>query len=195
MFLLHEPTDDLIRQTLAAQQDLPFTYSDVGATRTGVLQGYPINHHRTRLGQGPSMFARAVTALRGWAMYRLSWTELCWPDTPVEPGRTVAIVVRHLGFWSVNVCRIVYAFEDSGEVERVGFAIGTLPEHAEQGEERFSVEWHRSDGSVWFELFACAGAHHWAARLGYPGLRLIQHRFGRQALGAMQSAVLQHPPA
>jgi uncharacterized protein (UPF0548 family) len=193
VFLFREPTDELVRQVLAVQQDLPFTYSGVGGTRTGVLEGYPINHHRTRLGNGPSVYARAAAALHGWAMYRLSWTRLCWPDAPIAPGTAVAVVVHRLGFWSINPCRIVYTFEDSGEVERVGFALGTLPEHAERGEERFSVEWHHSDGSVWFEVFACAGANHWLSRVGYPLLRVIQRRFGKEALHAMHSAVQSMP--
>ncbi|HEV2147752.1 MAG TPA: DUF1990 domain-containing protein [Longimicrobiaceae bacterium] len=194
MFLLRKPTDELVRQLLADQRDLPFTYPAVGATRTGVIPGLPVNHHRARLGEGEGTFARAVAALHGWAMYRLSWTRLCWPDAPLEPGAAVAVVVRHLGLWSVNPCRIVYLLEERGAIERAGFAIGTLPEHAERGEERFSVEWHRSDDSVWFELFACAGPNHWLTRVGYPGLRLLQHRFGKGAIRAMRSAV-HSPPA
>ena len=194
MFLLRKPTDEVIRQVLAAQQDLAFTYPAVGATRAGVIEGYPINHHRTCLGHGRDVFTRAVAALHAWAMYRLQWTRICWPDSPIEPGTTVAVLVRHLGFWSLNPCRIVYTLDEHGEIERMGFALGTLPEHAERGEERFSVEWHHSDDSVWFELFACAGANHWVAKVGYPGLRLIQRRFGKGALQAMHSAV-QSPPA
>jgi uncharacterized protein (UPF0548 family) len=100
----------------------------------------------------------------------------------------VAVVVRTLGLWSINPCRVVYTFHERGEVERVGFAVGTLPGHAERGEERFSVEWHQADDSVWFELLACAGPNHWLAWLGYPGLKLVLHRFGRGALRAMRAA-------
>lgn len=189
MFLLHRPTDEMVRWVLAERRDRPFTYAEVGATRTGAIEGLPVNHHRTRLGEGPGAFARGVAALRGWAMYRLSWTRLCWPETPPEPGADVAVLVRTLGLWSINPCRVVYTLEEPGEVERVGFAIGTLPGHAERGEERFTVEWRHADDSVWFELFACAGADHWLVRAAYPGLRLVQHRFGKGALRAMREAV------
>ena len=174
---------------LSAQKDLPFTYPEVGATRVGAPPGYPVNHHRTRLGAGSLLFSRATEALWGWTMYRLAWTRLCWPDAPIQPGRSVAVVVRHLGVWSINPCRVVYLLEESGEVERVGFAIGTLPAHAERGEERFTVELHHQDGSVWFELFAFAGPNHPLVKVGYPFLRLLQHRFGRGATRAMRAAV------
>lgn len=148
-----------------------------------------VNHHRTRLGSGPDVFSRAAAALRGWAMYRLPWTELHAPDAPIRPGEAVAVVVRHLGVWSINPCRIIYVLEEPGEVERVGFAFGTLPAHAERGEERFTVELRHRDGSVWFELFAFAGPRHPLVKLGYPFLRLLQYRFGRGALRAMREAV------
>jgi uncharacterized protein (UPF0548 family) len=100
-------------------------------------------------------------------------------------------VVRHLGFWSVNPCRIVYVEETDGDMATFAFAIGTLPAHSERGEERFRVEWHRADDSVWFEILAYAGARHWLARLGSPFVGHLQRRFGRDALAAMQLAVTE----
>jgi len=87
--------------------------------------------------------------------------ELCWPDARLEPGTIVAVRVAHLGFWSLNFCRIIYLIDDNGAVERFGFGYGTLAEHAERGEERFTVEWNRADDSVWvrhFSLFEACGA-------------------------------------
>jgi uncharacterized protein (UPF0548 family) len=50
-------------------------------------------------------------------------------------------VVNHGFCWSLNPCRVVYVLEETGgEVERYGFAFGTLPGHSEEGEERFTVE-------------------------------------------------------
>ena len=70
----------------------------------------------------------------------------------LAPGTTVAILVHAFGLWSLNACRIVYVMDDHEDagVRRFGFAYGTLAEHAESGEERFSVEWNRSDGAVWY---------------------------------------------
>ena len=64
-------------------------------------------------------------------------------DNSVPPaGATVAISVEHLGFHPLNAARIVYVVDDDGPIWRYGFAYGTLMEHAEHGEERFSVDWN-----------------------------------------------------
>ena len=68
-------------------------------------------------------------------------------------------------------------------------AIGTLPGHSELGEERFRVEWHRADDSVWFEILAYAGPRHWLARLGSPFTRHLQRRFGADSLDRRQPIV------
>ena len=72
---------------------------------------------------------------------------------------------RHFGFWSLNACRIVYTIDEEGPVVRFGFAYGTLPDHAEQGEERFSVEWHHEDGTVWYDILAFSRPNHPLASL------------------------------
>lgn len=55
----------------------------------------------------------------------------------------VAVLIRLYGWW-LNTSRIVYVIDDeegdAGAVRRFGFAYGTLPAHAEAGEERFCVE-------------------------------------------------------
>jgi len=91
------------------------------------------------LGRGEKLFARAVDALRQWKMFETGWLELCWPDALIQVGVTVAIMARHYGFWSLNASRIIYVVDDRGAQPRYGFAYGTLPEHAETGEERFTV--------------------------------------------------------
>jgi len=190
MFYLRRPTDREIRERIEEQALLPFTYSEVGATRARAPRGYPLNHHRDPIGTGPGDYGRAVDAIRGWAMYRLPWTTLCWPDRPAEPGSVVAVLVHHFGFWSLNPCRVIYTLDDDdGEVTRFGFAFGTLPGHAEQGEERFTVERRHADDSVWFEIYTFARAHHPLVRLGGPLLPRIQYRFGREAVAAMRRAV------
>jgi uncharacterized protein (UPF0548 family) len=188
MFFLRRPSDPQIARLLAEQRELPFTYPDVGATRSGGRpRGYPLNHHRGRVGTGREGFERARAALRRWAMYDLPWTRLCPPGAPVRVGTVAGTLVRHFGFWSLNCVRIVYVLEEAGEVERSGFAIGTLPRHAERGEERFTVELH-PDGSVWFEVFTFARGRG-AIRAGAPLVRLLQRRFGRGAVEAMRRAV------
>jgi uncharacterized protein (UPF0548 family) len=119
-------------------------------------------------------------------MFEMDWIEIAPRDAPIAEGSCVAIIVRHFGFWSLNASRIVYVIEEHGALERFGFAYGTLPEHVEQGEERFSVEYHPDDNSVWYDLFAFSRPRHILARLGYPMSRQLQKRFARDSLKAMQ---------
>jgi len=125
--------------------------------------------------------------VRAWKMFDMPWIELCWPDTPIEPGATVAVLVSHLGFWSLNACRIVYVIGEHGASEKYGFAYGTLPEHGERGEERFTVE-SNSDGTVSYDLYAISRPGT-SARLAYPYTRALQKRFARDSKAAMQTAV------
>src|SRR5687768_4252337 len=155
MFLIQRPTIELITTFLANRDGDDYSYSEVGST---LLPDPPydfnIDHNRIEIGLGACDFERAKSAVRRWEMFSLGWVELFHRDTPIEAGRTVAILVRHFGFYSLNAARIVYTIDDAGEIERFGFAYGTLTEHGEIGEERFSVEFHKTTGEVWYDLYA-----------------------------------------
>jgi uncharacterized protein (UPF0548 family) len=142
MLCLSKPDRDCIRQFLSAQGSKPFSYAHMGASRERAPDGYTVDHNRIQLGEGAKLFERAKSAIRQWKMFDMPWIELCWPDTPIKTAATVAVLISHLDFWSLNACRIVYEIDEHGECERFGFAYGTLPEHGERGEERFSVEFH-----------------------------------------------------
>jgi uncharacterized protein (UPF0548 family) len=185
------PPDQRVRAIIERLRQVPFSYPEVGASRTAAPAGYPVNHHRVCLGTGRALYERATGAIRQWKMYEMGWAELCWPDARIAPGAMAAVRARHFGFWSVNPIRVVYVLEESGEVERLGFAIGTLPGHSEHGEERFTVEYHHSDERVWYEVFAFAKGQHPLARLAPPLVKLVQRRFGRQSAEAMKRAVAQ----
>jgi uncharacterized protein (UPF0548 family) len=179
---------------LASQRDAAFTYPEVGATRSDLPPaGYAVDRNRLRLGAGVRAFERAAAALHGWKMLTHEWASVAPPAAPVTPGTTVAVVVRHYGFWSLNACRIVYVLGGDAPavagVRRVGFAYGTLPEHGAVGEERFTVEWHAADDSVWFDMYAFSRPGKLLARLGYPFGRLLQRRFARAAKRAMLDAM------
>ena len=190
MFLLKEPSSDDIRRSVDSQKNLPFSYIEVGASRKGVAPpGYVVDRYRVRLGEGPEAYARAVEALRGWRQFDLEWVRLLPPGAALEVGATVGVLARHYGFWSLNPARIVYLVEETGNVERFGFGYGTLPGHAERGEERFSVEWNREDGSVSYDVFAFSRPKHPLARLGFPFARVLQRRFARDSKIAMVEAV------
>jgi uncharacterized protein (UPF0548 family) len=189
MFLIRKPEDARIRDHLAAQAVLPFLYRAVGATRATPPAGYVVDHGRVVLGRGAEAFQRARAAVRRWDMFRLGWVELFPSAPPLRVGETVGVLVRRLGLWSLNACRIVYVVDEAGPVERFGFAYGTLPGHAVEGEERFTVEWHRADDSVWYDLLAFSRLRHPLAWVGFPLARRIQRRFAGDSQRAMVEAV------
>ena len=190
MFSLLKPGPDIVRAFLAVQKDQQFSYDHVGASRATAPDGYLVDRNRVQLGVGRAALERAKDAIRQWKMFEMSWLELCWPNVPIVAGSTVAVVVHHVGFWSLNACRIVYVIEERGAVERFGFAYGTLPDHAAIGEERFTVEFHANDETVWYDIYAFSRPRP-LARLTYPLTRALQKRFAFDSKKAMQRAVDQ----
>ena len=193
VFLLRRPPDARIDAFLRSQKDKPFSYEKVGASRerSSEIDGYTVDHNRVRLGTGEESFTRAVEALRAWRMFDVGWVRICWPDTTPEVGNTVAVLGKHYRFWSLNACRVVYLVEDAGAARRSGFAYGTLPEHAQSGEERFTVEWDHND-EVWYDLYAFSKPNNAPARLGRPFARALQRRFARDSMRAMKQ--IAHRP-
>lgn len=191
MFRIAKPDRGAIDAYLAAWSAQKFSYLEIGKSREGaaVLPGYNVDHNRIQLGAGRESFERAKRAVRAWKMFEMGWIELCWPSAPIEAGTNVAVLALHLGFWSVNPCRIVYALDEKdGAVERYGFAYGTPKGHGAVGEERFSVEFHAADGSVWYDLYAYSRPGV-IARIGSPFTRALQQRFALDSKAAMLTAV------
>ena len=158
--------------------------------------GYVVDHTRIRLGEGAGVFTAAKVALGRWEQFQLGWVEAWSPDDPIRAGNDVAVAGRSLGLWWLNACRIVYVVDEPiGTVVKFGFAYGTLPEHAESGEERFLIEWDRAgDGSVWYDILAFSRPNQFLARLGQPWVRRLQKRFGRDSSQAMVRAVALGSP-
>jgi len=185
MLLLRKPSASTLQTFLAAQGRLDLTYSAVGATAAVPPPGYAVDHTRIKLGEGKVLFQAARTALEGWQQFRLGWVE-AWPQTtPIKAGEVVAVVAHALGLWWVNACRIVYVVDEAEPVRRFGFGYGTLPDHVGTGEERFLVEWHRTDDSVWYDILAFSRPNQLLTRLGYRWVRQRQKRFGRASAAAM----------
>jgi uncharacterized protein (UPF0548 family) len=192
MLLLRKPSELQVRAFITAQQQSSFSYSQLGITRDASADSdFTVDHNRVQLGSGAQCFDAAIKAIRQWRMFDLGWVQLFSERTPIETGATVAVVVSHLGFWSMNACRIVYVVE---EPEKYGFAYGTLAEHAERGEERFIVEWNHDDDTVWYDLLAFSKPGP-LARLGYPYTRRMQKKFAQDSKKAMQRAVGADNPA
>jgi uncharacterized protein (UPF0548 family) len=189
MIFFRKPTGLQIKEVLDQQAKLPFSYDDVEATRGGPPPGYAADHNRIQIGSGEMTYRRAKMAVMRWRMFELSWVQLCWPNVPVQPGNVVGVLAHATGGWWLNACRVVYLFDEPGEVERFGFAYGTLPDHAERGEERFTVEWKHADGSVWYEQLSYSQPNHRLARLGGPLARQAQKRFATDSKLAMARSV------
>ncbi len=182
------PSERFIREVLDRQRQVAFSYPEVGASRDQSPAGYDIDHNRKLLGQGAVVFEAAKKAVRQWKMFPGAWALIEPPNTPIEQGQVVVMLAHVFGLWWLNPCRIVYVLDETEPVRRFGFAYGTLPQHVEQGEERFSVEW-LADDTVWYDLRAFSRPRYWPVRIGYPIARRLQRRFVRESLASMQSAV------
>lgn len=190
MMRIRRPAPDEIRAFLDRQRQASFSYPDVGATKGQPPAGWVTDHNRVRLGTGQAAFQAACAAVRRWEMFRLGWVEAHGTaDTPIVPGQEVAVLANLFGTWWLNACRVVYVVDEAAPVRRFGFAYGTLTDHAERGEERFSVEWRRGDDSVWYDLLAFSRPGYWMVKLAYPLARRFQRRFAAESLAAMKRAV------
>jgi uncharacterized protein (UPF0548 family) len=148
--------------------------------------GFKVDEHLTVLGHGPAVFNKACRCLQDWQHFALPWVSLYPAHAPVAAGTTVVVVVRYLGLWWLNGCRVVRVISDEGE--RWGFSYGTLWAHAESGEESFIVEIQPPD-LVTYRLRAVSRPRALVARIGYPFTRALQARFRADSAAAMKRAV------
>jgi uncharacterized protein (UPF0548 family) len=191
MVLLRRPSTEKIREFLAAQSKFGFTYPSVGATATAPPPGYDVDHTRIKLGLGEEAFRTAKAALLRWDHFRLGWVEAWSPGGTIHENDVVAVVARMVGVWWLNASRIVYLVDEEEPIHRFGFAYGTLPGHAETGEERFLVEWDRGRAEVWYDILAFSRPHLLLTRLGYPFVRRVQKRFRAESATKMLNVVNQ----
>ena len=194
MFFLTKPSPERLEQLWTVCRSLPLSYPHPGSTRGSVLRGYAMACHRIRLGSGVGAFSAASQALADLKMLRLGWIEPCGSSRPGQrlgppaAGALVATLARVFGLWSLNVCRVVYLVDESGSTRRFGFAQATLAGHAEQGEERFLVEWDLANDAVWYELLVHSRPGRLLTWLGYPLVRRLQRRFVQDSLGRVRGS-------
>jgi len=190
MFHFTRPGSPAIERFLESTSSSSFSYSHLGYTkpekRGQIPPEYVIDNNRVVIGKGRADFDRAKDAIRNWKMFDFPWIELYCTTTPIEENRTVAILIRHFGVYSLNAARIVYVVD---ERDQFGFAYGTLAEHGEIGEERFAVNFDQVTGDVSYDLFAFSRPNHFLAKLGYPLVRRLQKQFAKDSKTAMLRAI------
>ena len=205
-FTLREPTESQAELVLNDLADAPLGYDGVGSTREWkdgrpVPAGYHFDRRRVELGAGAGMFAAAVEALRHWEQFEVGWATILPPGRAISPGAQVAVRARAAGLWSLNPVRVIYVIDesrltdsratDSRATARWGFGFGTLPTHAEAGEERFLIEWDGDTDLVTYDVLAFFLPRHPLARLGSPYATWLANRFRRDSVDALRRAIVK----
>jgi len=186
MFLVRRPSPEYIDRFLRESQDLPLSYSPIGIVKAETVRRH-IDQVTVAIGRGNADFERARAALMAWRQFDLGWIETFPRHAPVAAGSVVAVLIRHVGFWSLNGCRVLYGI-DCPDESRFGFAYGTLTNHAEGGEELFEVFVDARTGEVMYRIRAMSWPQTTLARIGQPIVRVLQARFRRDSAAAMKRA-------
>jgi uncharacterized protein (UPF0548 family) len=197
MLFLRRPSPSAIDRFLRDSRDLPLSYDPIGivndnnaATPAGHHTGQRVDEQVVTIGRGERDLSRAYAALIAWTQFDIGWVELFPRHAPIHPGTVVAVLIRHLGIWSLNGCRVVYTLGD--DRSRFGFAYGTLTNHEEAGEELFEVFLDPQTDEVRFRIRAISWPYAAIARVGQPMVRMLQRRFRRDSAKAMQRALSLH---
>jgi uncharacterized protein (UPF0548 family) len=157
---------------------LSLTYSEVGATAGTLPDGY---HHIKKsavIGRGRRRYEEAAAAGMRWGMLRGAGLRV---EATSDIATAGADVIVHLGPVRAP-CRVVYVVD---EPDRSGFAYGTLPGHAESGEERFMVRYDPATEEVLAEVVAFSRHGMWWSRLASPVTSMIQRLVTKRYLRAL----------
>lgn len=181
-----KPTDSDTSAFQERERFLPHSYSAVGATqKEAAVPGFDNDYNFIELGKGEAVWSAAKQAIQAWKMFPGGWACI-WPErTPIREGEVVVMQAKVMEMWWLNSCRIVYVIDNQ---DKFGFAYGTLPGHAECGEELFMVE-KTADGTVRYVIKAFSKPRVWIARLGYLVARAQQRRFVRDSKASMLNFV------
>jgi uncharacterized protein (UPF0548 family) len=187
MFLIRRPSSSEIQRFLDRSRALSVSYSPTGIVRHTPDAGR-FDEQVVAIGRGVSDFEHARNALAGWKPFDIGWVK-AFPSRPdIHPGTDVAVLIRHLGFWSLNGTRVLYRVGGTGGQLSFGFAYGTLTNHAESGEELFEVFLDPQSGDVMYRIRAVSWPQSPLAWVGQPIVRLLQARFRRDSAVAMRRA-------
>lgn len=192
MFLLRKPDERAIERFLTASRELSLSYEPVGLADRGGPR-FALKETATVVGTGDAAWHRAKAALADWQHFNVGWVELFPRGASIVPGTNVAVLIRHVGLWSINGCRVVYSLDEAGGTV-FGFAYGTLTNHAECGEERFEVHLDAITGQVTYVVRAASRPRAALAVLGSPIAGRLQAKFLRDSGQAMRRAVSGRAP-
>jgi uncharacterized protein (UPF0548 family) len=193
MFLFGRPLPHAIEQFIQESRDLPLSYDSIGLVDRETA-GFTFDTLAAVIGHGKADFDRAKTALMEWKQFQIGTVELFPHAASTEPGTVVAVLVRHLGFWSLIACRVVDVAPACDDA-RFGLAYGTLTNHAECGEERFEVFMDSLSNDVMYRVSAASRPRAMLAWLAYPYTRELQARFRRDSAEAMRRITNATRPA
>jgi uncharacterized protein (UPF0548 family) len=188
MFLMQRPSTTQVERFLDRSRTLPLSYGPIGlvAQAAGVNR---LDEQVVAIGHGEADFERARTALMKWKHFDIGWVEAFPKEAAIEKGTVVAVLIRHLGFWSLNGARVLYRVGGNDGQAAFGFAYGTLTNHAESGEELFEVFVDAQSGDVLYRIRAVSWPQSALAWIGQPVVRALQARFRRDSAAAMKRAV------
>jgi len=184
MFTFRRPDDDELDTFLRRLALSDRSYEPIGLSSMSP-DGYNIDELRVEIGRGQEQFEKAKRALDSWRGLDVGWAFAKASEPTPEVGADVVVAAGHLGFWSLNGCRVVARAAETEN--RAGFSYGTLADHAEEGEESFTVELDQD--IVWYSIRAVSKPHALLARLGGPVARRLQHKFRVDSAAAMRRAV------
>ena len=143
------------------------TYSEVGATAGPLPAGYHHVQKTAVIGRGRQRFEDAADAGMRWGMLRGAGVKVQATTEVAAVGSEVIV-----GIGPVQApCRVVYVVD---EPDRRGFAYGTLPGHAESGEELFLVHYDPATEDVFAVVTAFSRHATWWSRLASPITSLVQ---------------------
>lgn len=145
----------------------PLTYPEVGATAADLPAGYHHVRLSAPIGTGRARFERAADAVMQYGMLRGAGLRV---TATTEVAQVGTEVLGKLGPFAAP-CRVVYVVD---ELNRRGFAYGSLPGHAVSGEEMFGVRYEPADDSVHAEVVAFSTPATWWSQVAAPVASLIQ---------------------
>ena len=138
----------------------PLTYTEVGATAGPLPAGYHHVQKSAAIGRGRRRFEEAAEKGMRWGMLRGAGLRV---EATSEVAAVGSEVIVHLGPVRAP-CRVVYVVD---EPDRRGFAYGTLPGHAESGEELFVVRYDPATEEVCAEVDGVLEARDMVEQAGF----------------------------